>query len=114
MEISGIDQPMLFELAGNLHPGSTMASPDKHINPNIKVQTQIPLELGPTCPPLPNKLLMKKNLKVNRGDMDNTVKKKYPFHFQKAWKDDPEFSPWLREVACVCPHESGEKYFFSS
>ena len=25
--------------------------------------------------------------------------KKYSSHFQKAWKVDPKFSPWLREVA---------------
>ena len=27
------------------------------------------------------------------------IKKKYSSHFQKAWKDDLKFSPWLREVA---------------
>ena len=33
--------------------------------------------------------------------MENSVKKKkkYSSHFQKAWKDDPKFSPWLRDVA---------------
>ena len=32
--------------------------------------------------------------------MENPVKKKkYSSHFQKAWRDDPEISPWLREVA---------------
>ena len=47
------------------------------------------------------------NLEVDRGDMDNFVEKKYPSHFRKAWEDIPEFSPWLREEAGVCPPESG-------
>ena len=61
------------------------------------------------CPYSPSRIT--RNLMVDRGDMDISVKKNYPSHFQKAWKDDPEFSPWLREVAGVCLPESGRDIF---